>query len=850
MKSLTPNRDMKNFLLVFGLLFFVVLGSSAQNVYTEKADRLFESKNFYEGIDLYKKAYTKEKNKAAKTEILFKIGDCYRSIADTKNAEAWFQKTIKANYKNPLVYLYYAEALKANGLYADAIVQFNKFKTENPSDPRGEEGAKSCEQAQKWKDKPSRYKVDNFAAVNSKYADLAPSYSGKNYRGMIFTSSREEATGKEYDASWAGEKNTDLFEITSDKKGKWNNPVGLSAPVNTESKEGGSSMDRKYTDLFFTRCEQGKGKVVMCKIYQTKRTGQGTSQTWADPVMMTFCADSATYGQPCLSADGATLWFVSDRDGGLGGRDIWFSEMDKKEKTWKEPVNAGAAVNTPSDELFPFIHADGTLYFSSTGHQAEGNMGGLDIFSAKLQDNKWGDVKNMKAPMNSPNDDYAVIWEDVEKRGYFTSNRDGGKGKDDIYSFIVPPVIFTLQGQVIDVDTKKPLEEAKVELVNVTDGSSISFTTDKAGTYKFSLALNSAYKLNASKKEYLGAKAEETTVGVDDSKDFFRDFALKTTRKEIVLPNIFYDLDQATLRPESNVALDGLVETLKDNPTLVIELGSHTDTRGDDAHNDRLSLARAQSCVDYLATKGIEVGRMAKRGYGERVSRLLQLDEKVIVNGKEFVFLKGSTMNDEFINALKSKDEQEAAHQLNRRTELKVLRDDYVPGSAPDSTQAPVGATLTPEEQAKADSLTKALTTAPQDTATSTSYVPDAPVKVEEKVDTTAKVEAPAPVAEKFYTSVKGDTYATIAKNANITEDDLRAMNPAATGKKPKDGTVLRVVDENVYHTVVKGDSYGKIAKLYSIKMLDLKKLNNIKEEPITNYKKLIIKNNNTPAAK
>ena len=822
---------MKKTILCFGLLIAFAVHAIAQNPYLDKANKYMDSHNYFEAIDLYKKAYSKEKNKAEKAAILFKVGECYRTISDSKNAEVYYAKAVKVNYKNPEVYLRYAEALKANGLYADAIIQFNRYKQEVPTDPRGIEGAGSCEKAQKWKDKPGRFKVDNFSAANSKNSDLSATYSAKGFRSIIYTSAREDAMGKDYDDSWGGEKNTDLFEITSDKKGKWSTPIGLPLPINSEAKEGASTMDRKYGDMYFTRCDLGKGKVVMCKIYETKRNGPAL---WADPTMLAFCSDSSNYGHPSLSADGNTLYFSSDREGGQGGKDIWKVDYDKKDKAWGAPVNMGPVINTAEDDLFPFIHADGTLYFSSLGHQAEGNMGGLDIFSAKFKDGNWTSVTNLKAPINSQQDDYGIIWEDTDNKGYFTSNREGGKGRDDIYSFMLPPVIFTLQGQVIDVDTKKPLEAAKVELFDNVTGTSISFTTDNSGTYKFSLAQNTSYKITANKKDYLGAKAEESTVGFEESKDFYRDFALKTTKKEIVLPNILYDLDKTALKPESKTSLDGLVETLKDNPTLVIELASHTDTRATDEHNDKLSQGRAQSVVDYLISKGIEIGRLVPRGYGEKVPRILQNDEKVVDNGKEFTFAKGTTITDAYIEKLKGgKDEQEAAHQLNRRTEFRVLRDDYVPGSTPANTgqgntidipvlneQAPVPAPI-----AKVDSVI-------------------APPPVAEKMEE-VKTEAPKSDEPKFYTSEKGDTYNSIAGKFSLTEEELRAINGNASGKKPKEGTSIRVVDENQYHVVQKGDSYAKVAKQYNIKATELKKINNIKEEPISKYKKLIIKNNN-----
>lgn len=796
---------MKIYRLLFSLVLVlsITINIRAQSSKTQNADNAFKRGEYYTALGLYESAYAKEKDKATKAEIVFKIAECYRLMHDIKKAIMWYEKAIKVKYPEPEAILHLADMLKASGRYADAVVQYNKYKQADPSDPRGDLGVKSSELAQQWKDKPSRYKLENLAPLNSKFSDFSVAYVKKGSRTLIFTSNREEATGKDLDG-WSGQKFSDLFETTSDKKGKWSVPKPLAAPVNTDGNEGTATFDKRGNVMYFTRCAVEKGKASVCKIYSTRRKGTD----WDEPQLISFASDSFTIGHPSLSADDMQLYFASSMEGGYGKKDIWVSTYDKKKKLWGNPINLGPKINTAEDDMFPFIHDDGTLYFASKGHLG---MGGLDIFSTKKQGNNWETPTNMKYPINSAADDFGIVLDETNQNGYMTSNRDGGKGSDDIYAISLPPLIFTLQGKVIDIDTKANLEGATIELAG-SDGTSLKYVTDKTGSYSFDktqIKPNTAYKLTVSLKNYLGAKGEESTVGLEQSKDIFHDFALKTTVRSIVLPNILYDLAKWDLRPESKVSLDGLVETLNDNPQIVIEIGSHTDTRDTDGRNDTLSQRRAESVVDYLIKNGIAADRLKAKGYGERVSRKLQNDEKVVYEGRTFVFKKGDVITDQYINGLSSKMEQEAAHQLNRRTEFKVLRDNYVPvGGLPEGS-----------EGASQDQGQISEATATSDPA------------MESKEEAT--VEETVSEDEKYYTSVKGDTYDKIAKKYNLTLEDLKKLNNITKGSKPAVGTKLKVVDDNTYHVVVKGDTYSKVAKKYGITLTELKKLNGITSQPI-----------------
>lgn len=659
------------------LLAGMAFNATAQSNQLVKAQAAYDAQKYAEAITLFKDAYKKEDDKPTKAEIIFKTADCYRKVDEHKQAEIWYKKAIRVKYPEPIVHLYYADAMKNQGKYEEAIVEYNTYAELAAGDPRGANGAEACALAKKWIENPTRYEIENVAQINGRLNDFSPTYASKDYKELVFTSSRDDASGKEVDG-WTGESFTDLFQTKIDRKGKWSKPSPLDVTINSVYNEGASALTPKGNVMYFTRCAKAKKEAMGCDIYKSKAQGS----KWAEPELLPFFAASeadstkkiVTNGHPAINEDETTLLFVSDNpEGGLGGKDIWMAKWDEEKKRWGKPTNLGSTINTPGDEMYPFLHADGTLYFSSNGHMG---MGGWDIFKAeKLGDGSWGNVTNMRYPINSEGDDFGIIFEKESEKGYFTSNRNGGKGGDDIYSFILPQLIFSLQGVVTDEKSSKPVEGATVSIVG-TDGASLETTTDGSGFYKFDIAPATSYVITASHPEYLNKTGKTTTVGLEEDKALVHDFQLQPIDKPIELPNIYYDLGKWELRPESKVSLDGLVTTLNENPTIVIELASHTDSRASDSYNLTLSQKRAQSVVDYLIENGIDPDRLVAKGYGESQPRTID---------KDFSFFKkGDVINDAFINKYKNDEQKfEEAHQLNRRTEFSVLRKDFVPKEKP-----------------------------------------------------------------------------------------------------------------------------------------------------------------------
>jgi len=665
-------------LILVGLMLLTVPQAAiAQKDPVRDADRAFTAEKYSEAKELYKKAYPRIKKSKDKAKALFQIGECYREMQDPIQAEVWYRKAVAGEYEDPIGVYYIAEALRMQGKYDEAIVEYNNFIAVAPAEQKvlGENGVAASQKAVSWEKNPSRYEVNAEVLLNSPKFDFAPTFADKKLNSLIFTSSREASIGGE-DANY-GENFSDLYVSERDKKGKWSVPVPLVGGVNTEANEGGAALSEKMNSMFFTRCEVVKKKSKGCEIWQSKRQGKN----WGPAELIDLGTDdTATVGHPIPLKKDQVLLFASDHKGGYGGKDLWYSTYNKKEKRWDPPVNLGPDINTPQDEMYPFVRLNGegefkgALYFASSGHQG---MGGLDIFKAvSTGDMKWGKVENMGAPINSSADDFALVYEGNRDRGFFTSSRSGGKGGDDIYNFHLPPIIFKLEGDIMDVESKEKLAGATIKLVG-TDGTSVEVKSDELGHYVFDvkengrdryLQENTSYTIEVNGKDlpnghsYLKSSGQETTVGVDESTVFIHDFELQCSDcGEITFPSVLYDLGKWALQVNDKVnskdSLDYLYTTLIENPTIVIELAAHTDSRGRDQSNLILSQKRAKSCVDYLVEKGINPQRMIPKGYGEKQLKV----------------------TDAQINALPSKEEQEAGHQKNRRTVFRVLRDDFVP---------------------------------------------------------------------------------------------------------------------------------------------------------------------------
>jgi peptidoglycan-associated lipoprotein len=661
------------------VLTFCLSGFSQKGV--KKADEAFEARQYYNALTLYKQAYSTA-SKEKKGIVLYRSGVCSQKINDYKGAEAYYNKAVAAGFDDPMVYFNLAEVLKNQMKYPEAVVEYNNYKSKGGNAKKADLGIKSCELAQQWVDNPMRFKIENISLINSKSRDYAPCFSDKKYQTLVITSNRDGSKGGQ-DLN-TGFNKSDLFETKLDKNGKWSTPTLLPPSIATDVNEGRGWVSKKGDMIFFTRCPEEKGMENKCALFMAKKQGS----TWGEPTRLPFSNDTITFAHPTLSSDGKVLYFASNQSGGYGKLDIWSCSYDVKTNSWGQPKNAGPTVNTEGMEVYPAVTDDGKkLYFSSDYHPG---LGGLDIFIAEIgPDGKTNKpVENLKYPLNSSYDDFGIVFEGRKNRGYFTSNREGGKGDDDIWSFSLPALTFNTKGTVFsegDPNTGKgkgeTVEGVKVKVIG-SDGSITESTTGKDGSYTFKLKEKTTYTVSTetsksskstsfSKDGYLSNKDVRviTTVGEPSSKDFAADFAVKPIVQNLRMPEVQYELGKADLLASSKDSLNYLFDIMKDNPSTVVELNSHTDSRGDAASNMTLSTARAQSCVDYLVKeKGINEKRLEAKGYGK--TQLL--------------------VSDDVIKKAASQQEKEALHQKNRRTSFKILSFDFVDPNAPKNPKKPV----------------------------------------------------------------------------------------------------------------------------------------------------------------
>ncbi len=646
--------------LVVAMLFPAFAGAQKQKM--ERAWAAYSAGSYYEAIDFFKDAYSRVRDREVKAEMVFMVAECYRQINEPRSAEQWYKRAVRSPFARPEAQYWLAESIKKQGHYPQAIEEFRNYRQLVPGDPRTEQQIRACELAVEWESSPGSYNVEELKEANSRGSDFSPAYARDDHGLVWFTTSRDNARGSKVHGV-TGQSFTDIFETRLDKKGKWSTPVPVDF-LNSEFEDGTPSFSSDYSEVWFTRCEAGKRQNKGCVIMYSSR--QGTR--WSDPVRVELLADTLVAAHPAISPDGQTLYFVSDIPGGLGGKDIYRTTRTSAGSEWSRPENLGRDINTRGDELFPFVRDDGTLYFASDGHIG---MGGLDIFKATpLSDGGWL-VENMKPPINSPADDFGITFESDAEKGLFSSSRKG-RGTDDLYTFEMPPLLFSVTGLVRDEKSGQPVEGAVVQLI-ASDGANMQTETGGAGDFRFSLRPEVDYIFLATKKGYLNGKERETTRGQDKSRDFMATIQMTPIDRPIELPNIFYDFGKWDLRPESMVSLDKLIETLNDNPNVTIELMSHTDSRDTEEYNLDLSQKRAQSVVDYLIERGIEAERLTARGYGEGSPK--EVDDEIAKNSP---FLRmGVTLTEEYINSLANDEQREIAHQINRRTEFRVISTEY-----------------------------------------------------------------------------------------------------------------------------------------------------------------------------
>ena len=677
-----------------------------------KGDKFYALGEYYDAAEQYKKAYsqTKSKEKPLRGQRALKLADCYRRINYTQKAIGAYRNAVRFKQADSTAMLYLGRLQLKNGSYKEAEKTFKALQDSMPRNILVKNGLKSAQMAPKWKQEAqySGYTVKKQDLFNSRRAEYSPMLAGDDNDQLYFSSTRSQAKGDEL-SGITGTKNADIFFSQKDDKGKWSKPEAIDTELNTDFDEGACAFTPDFKTMYLTVCKTDPEYPRFAQI----ATAQRSDASWGKATELEITKDTlSTFAHPAISPDGMWLYFVSDMPGGLGGYDIWRVEITAHGLNSLE--NLGEPINTPGNEMFPTFRPNGDLYFSSDGHPG---FGGLDIFIAKPIEN--GELRTERydysqgkdasdktnhtsqfstlsyelehpgAPLNSQGDDFGMTFEGLHNRGYFSSNRGDARGWDHIYSFEKQEVVQTVKGWVYEKDGYE-LPEALVYMVG-NDGTNKKLSVKGDGSFTELIDPNVDYVFLGTCKGYLNHAEELRVEPVLESEEYVLQFPLASITAPVLIRNIFYDFDKATLRPESTTALDSLIELLNENANVTIELSAHTDYRGSAAYNERLSQRRAESVVSYLIEHGIAEDRLKPVGYGKMKPKTVK--RKLT---ETYPWLKeGDVLTEEFIKAL-DEEKQEICNQLNRRTEFKVLRTTYGMG-ATKSAYAPSSEPVQPQ---------------------------------------------------------------------------------------------------------------------------------------------------------
>ena len=651
----------------------VLLMGCGADMAMKKGDKFFSMGEYYDAATQYKKAYaqTPAKERQLRGQRAMKMAECYRRINYAQRAIAAYNNAIRYKQQDSLTYLRLAQQLMKNGNYKEAEKNFqialdSLYGQDNKDlTALARTGLESARNASEWKKQGSKYTVKRMDIFNSRRADYSPMLVGDQNDQLFFTSTRNQAQGDEL-SGITGTKNGDIFFSQKDDKGKWGRPETIDSELNSALDEGACCFTPDGKTMYLTQCQTDPNYPRYARIMVSQRS----DASWAKPTELNVTRDTlATIAHPAVSPDGEWLYFVSDMGGSLGGYDIWRVQLTGGGNGVGVIENLGAPINTPGDELFPTFRPNGDLYFSSDGHPG---MGGLDIFIAKERegDNRLT-IEHPGFPLNSQGDDFGMTFEGLSNRGYFCSNRGDARGWDHIYSFEKSEVTQTVKGWVYEQEGYE-LPAAQVYMVG-NDGTNLKLSVKGDGSFEQEIEPGVSYVFLGTCKGFLNHKEELQVEPVTESEQYTLQFPLANISAPVLIENIFYDFDKATLRPESATALDQLVKLLEENPNVTIELSAHTDYKGSDQYNERLSQQRAETVVNYLIDHGIAADRLTPKGYGE--SRPKTIKRKV---AERYPFLKeGDVLTEEFVLGLKEAEQQEQCNQLNRRTEFLVLRTTY-----------------------------------------------------------------------------------------------------------------------------------------------------------------------------
>lgn len=658
------NMRKRNIIIALTALVAALLSGCGADSHMKKGDKFYALGEYFDAAAEYKKAYsaTPPKERATRGARALKMAECYRRINYTQKAIAAYNNAIRYKQADSMAYLRLAQQQMKNGSYKEAARNFQTALDSMPGNKLAQTGLQSAKSAPAWKEAGSQYTVKRENFFNSRRADYSPMLAGDESDQLYFTSTRNDAQGDEL-SGITGTKNGDIFVSTKDENGKWTKPQDIDTELNSDQDEGACSFTPDSRTMYLTQCKTDPSYPR----YATICTSRRADASWGKSTPLEITKDTlSSYAHPAVSPDGQWLYFTSDMPGGMGGLDIWRCRIYASGLGGVE--NLGSPINTEGDEMFPTFRPNGDLYFSSDGHPG---MGGLDIYIATPDSaaGQWT-IEHPGYPLNSQGDDFGMTFEGLHNKGFFSSNRGDGKGWDHIYSFYNPEIVQTVKGWVYEQEGYE-LPKSVVYMVG-NDGTNMKLSVKGDGSFTQEIKPGVDYVFLGTCKGFLNHKEQLRVEPVTASQEYVLQFPLASITAPVLIDNIFYDFDKATLRPESMASLDELIKLLNENPNVTIELSAHCDYRGPAAYNKTLSQKRAESVVTYLIDHGIAKDRLSPVGYGKEKPKTIR--KKLT---ETYTFLnEGDVLTEEFIKKLKP-EEQETCNQLNRRTEFIVLRTTY-----------------------------------------------------------------------------------------------------------------------------------------------------------------------------
>lgn len=645
------------------LAVVLMLHSCAADNAMRKGEKFLAIGEYHDAAEQFKKAYTKTptKERQLRGQRALKMAHCYRHISSTQKSISAYRNALRYNVATLDDRLDYARLLLKNGEYKRALAEFELLNDSMPNNVLVRNGLLSAKMAPKWKEQGSDYTVKKMTEFNSRRADFCPVLAGDQWDRLYFSSTRNDALGDEL-SGITGAKPGDIFFSDKDDKGKWSKPQTIESGLNTEYDEGACCLSPDGSTMYLTQCLSDASYPRFAQIV----TAQRSDASWGKTTPLLITNDTlSSYAHPAVSPDGEWLYFVSDMPGGKGGLDIWRMRLTANGPVGVE--NLGEPINTPGDEMFPTFRPNGDFCFSSDGHPG---FGGLDIFIATVGEDGKYHLSHPGYPLNSQGDDFGMTFQGQLNQGFFSSNRGDGRGWDHVYSFYNPEIVQTIRGWIYEQDGYE-LTAGEARIVG-TDGTNLRLGVRGDGSFEYVVKPGVDYIILAMCDGFLNHKEEIHVDSVKESKVYDLQFPLASISAPVLIDNIFYAFDKATLLPESKNALDSLILMLNENPNITIELSAHTDYRGAEDYNKKLSQKRAESVVNYLINHGIAADRLTAVGYGEEKPKTIR--RKV---AERYPWLKeNDVLTEEFILKLKP-EQQETANALNRRTEFKVLRTTY-----------------------------------------------------------------------------------------------------------------------------------------------------------------------------